>query len=133
MKTLFEGKSFSGKWRRKPDSFEGRMSTKELEKKLNQLDSEIAFEVEEHIDGISEGRAYFLEKIGIYCHSKIENTHKLLFSIVPPDLNGDYPFWYIDTTGADVRSFDPEEINLYIKALQLAKAFMPPLGWKRND
>uniref|UniRef100_UPI003F57F6CE hypothetical protein n=1 Tax=Lactobacillus acidophilus TaxID=1579 RepID=UPI003F57F6CE len=74
MKTFFEGKPFYGKWRRSPDSYEGKMSTKELEQKLNQIDSEIVFEVEEHIDGISKDRAYLLEKIGIYCHPKIENT-----------------------------------------------------------
>ena len=131
MKTFFEGKPFYGKWRRSPDSYEGKMSTKELEQKLNQIDSEIVFEVEEHIDGISKDRAYLLEKL-VYIVIPRQKTHKLLFSIVPPDLNGDYPFWYVDTTGSDVRSYDSEEINLYLKALQLAKAFMPSLGWRQK-
>lgn len=126
MKTIFEGKLFSGKWRRKPDSFEGRMSAQKLEQELNHIDSKLAFEVEEHIDGLSRTEEYFLEKLCIYVQEKISDRRALMFSIIPP--SDDYPFWYVDTTESNIKAFAPDDIEVYIKALQLAQTFMPPMA-----
>lgn len=130
MQTIYNNRPFNKKWRRKPDSFEGRMTTEELEQKLNEIDYDSVFEVKEFINGRSDV-GYFLEKICIYIRMQCEDKGKLLFNLIPP--SDDFPFWWLTTNEAVIGAFDPDDLEIYIKALKLAKRFMPERGDKIND
>ncbi|MGN1272326.1 MAG: hypothetical protein ACI4T3_04255 [Lactobacillus sp.] len=130
MQTIYNGKPFYKKWRREPDSFEGRMTTKELEQKLSEIDYDSVFEVKEFINGRADV-GYFLEKICIYIKEPCEDEGKLLYNLIPPC--DDFPFWWLTTNDAVVNAYDPDDLEIYIRALELAKRFMPERGDKIND
>lgn len=122
MQTIFYGKPFTKKWRRKPDSFAGRMTTKKLEQKLNEIDYDSVFEVKEFINGRADV-GYFLEKICIYIKEPCEDEGKLLYNLIPPC--DDFPFWWLTTNDAVVNAYDQDDLKIYIKSLELAEQFMP--------
>lgn len=96
------------------------MSIRAFEQRLNKISDQYVFELE---------RAYKQIFVNVRFHM-FDNC--LLLFVIREDTFKGYDIWSVSTASADVNAFKKDDLDIYIKALKLAKKFIADKE-KEND